>query len=194
MSEETEAQQPEPEPEAEPLPPALQEAVGDLLTEGYLRGSTPELITTPEQVLALLTRLARELPQPYQRLVDLCGVDWSDHLQVVYHLYRDYTAESVVVKVDLPSDGAQLPTATDLWGLATWPEREVAEMFGITFANHPDPRPLLLPEDFAGYPLRKDYQYDRQSPYTSPDPWREDPASALQAESEKESEPTRDEL
>lgn len=194
MSEETTPEQSEPEPQLEPLPSSLQEAVGDLLSEGYLREGTPELITTPEQVIALLTRLARELPQPYERLVDLCGVDWPDHLQVVYHLYHGYTAESVVVKVNLPRTGAQAPTVTNLWGLAGWPEREVAELFGITFTNHPDPRPLLLPDDFQGHPLRKDYQYDHESPYLSPDPLREDPISALQAESDQESNPARDEL
>jgi NADH:ubiquinone oxidoreductase subunit C len=106
-------------------------------------------------------------------------VDLGDRVRVIYALCQGYTAEILLVKVDVPRRGGELPTATGLWQLADWPEREVAEMFGVTFTGHPHPGHLLLPEDFTGYPLLKDYVYDRENPLTSPDPLREDPDAVL---------------
>ena len=162
----------------EPLSAELQEIAGDLTTGGCVRAGRPELLTTPEILLPLLNRL-HELPEPYSRLTDLCGVDWGDRVQVVYALCRGYGAEMVLVKVDLPRAQAAVPTVTGLWQLAFWPEREVAEMFGVTFVGHPNCEHLLLPEGFVGYPLLKDYEYDRSNPLLSPDPLREDPDAVL---------------
>ena len=162
----------------EPLPTELQEAAGDLITGGSLRGGRPELLTTPGQLVELLT-LLRELPDPYSRLTDICGVDWGERLQVVYALCRGYGAEMILVKVDLPRKSAEIPSVTGLWQLAAWPEMEVAEMFGVTFTGHPSPGHLLLPEDFTGYPMLKDYEYDRTNPLMSPDPLRDDPDAVL---------------
>ena len=67
----------------------------------------------------------------------------------------------------------------DLYAGAAWPEREIMEMFGIQVTGHPDPRKLLLPQDWEGYPLRKDYRYPSEHPYLSPDPLREDPVAVL---------------
>jgi NADH:ubiquinone oxidoreductase subunit C len=61
------------------------------------------------------------------------------------------------VKVKLYGEDARVPTVSDLWPAANWLEREVLDLFGITFDGHPDPRRLLMPEDWEGYPLRKDY-------------------------------------
>lgn len=167
----------EPGNDLEPLPEEWQAAVGDLLVEGGLRRGGPELVVTPERLLALLERL-RALDEPYDRLTDLCGVDRGERLQVVYFLCAGYTGKLLTVKVEVPR-GGQVPTATGLWPVANWPEREIMEMFGMTFTGHPEPEHLLLPEDWEGYPLRKDYVVDREHEWTRPDPLREDPAQAL---------------
>jgi NADH:ubiquinone oxidoreductase subunit C len=170
----------------QPLPEEWQAAVGDLLVEGCLRRDRVELVTTAEQILPLLERL-RGLPEPYNRLTDMCGAEGGDHLQVLYFLCAGYTGEMVTVKVNLPRDG-RLPTATGLYALANWPEREIMEMFGMTFLGHPEHAHLLLPEGWPGYPLRKDYVYDRESEWTRPDPLREDPGKALGLVEEEETE------
>lgn len=173
-------------PAVQPLPDEWQAAVGDLIVEGCLRRGVPELVTTPEQIIALLERL-RALDPAYNRLTDMCGVDRGEHLQVVYFLCRGYSGDMAVVKVNVPRDG-RVPTATGLWALANWCEREIAEMFGVTFTGHPDPRHLLLPEDWVGYPLRKDYVYDREHEWTRPDPLRENPAEVLGLVTEEDEE------
>lgn len=170
----------------DPLPKQWEAAVGNLTVEGCLRGGVPELRTTPDLLLRLLERL-RGLEEPFNRLTDMCGVDRGDHLQVVYLLCRGYTGDLLVVKVDLPRRNATIPSVTSLWPAAGWPEREIAEMFGITFVGHPEPSHLLLPDDFVGHPLLKDFEYDREHEWTRPDPMREDPGKALGLGVEEES-------
>lgn len=170
----------------EPLPPELQQILEGLITTGGIGVQGVEIVTTPEHIMAVLTTVARQIDQPYDMLTDVCGVDRGDELQVVYRLYRRYSAEAAVVKVAVPRSAPRLPTATGLWALANWAEREIADMFGITFEGHPDPRPLLLPDDFAGSPLRKDYEYPKDHPYLCRDPAREDLGSVSQSASPSE--------
>jgi NADH-quinone oxidoreductase subunit C len=64
---------------------------------------------------------------------------------------------AAMLRTSVPRDSASLPTLTPVWAGAAWHERETAEMFGVGFDGHPDPRPLLLPDGFDGHPLRKDF-------------------------------------
>jgi NADH:ubiquinone oxidoreductase subunit C len=91
-------------------------------------------------------------------LRNLSGVDYEDAgLEVVYHLYSYTHRHNVTVKAKLPSQGATIQTASDLWRAADWHEREARDMFGIVFEGHPNLVPILLPEDMLDhFPLRKD--------------------------------------
>jgi NADH-quinone oxidoreductase subunit C len=80
-------------------------------------------------------------------------------LEVVYRLFSRESRSSVVVRVRLPRDSARIPTVSDMFRTAEWHERETAELFGIGFDGHPDPRRLLLPDDLEGFPLRKDFTH-----------------------------------
>jgi NADH-quinone oxidoreductase subunit C len=99
----------------------------------------------------------------YDMLIDLTGVDWRVRLprfDVVYQLYSTDNRHRLRVKsgVNALERGDSIPTASDLWASANWLERECYDMFGINFADHPDLRRILMPEDWnEGYPLRKDY-------------------------------------
>lgn len=99
----------------------------------------------------------------YDMLIDLTGVDWrvrAPRFDVVYQLYSTPNRHRLRLKsgVNALERGDSIQTVSDLWASANWLERECFDMFGINFADHPDLRRILLPEDWnEGYPLRKDY-------------------------------------
>ena len=109
-------------------------------------------------------------------LMDLTAVDYQKfpgredgpRFDVVYHLYSIPHNHRVRLKVQVEEDDAWVPTATGLWPIANWLEREVWDMFGIRFEGHPDLRRLLLYEEFVGHPLRKDYPITRRQPLIGP--------------------------
>jgi NADH-quinone oxidoreductase subunit C len=93
-------------------------------------------------------------------LAELTAADFyprEPRFELVYTLVSPEHRRRVRVKVRLHADGARITTASGLWPAANWLEREVWDLFGIEFEGHPDPRRLLMPEDWQGYPLRKDY-------------------------------------
>lgn len=93
-------------------------------------------------------------------LAELTAVDYhprAPRFEVVYVLVATELRQRVRLKVPLAADAAHLATVSDVWPAANWLEREVWDMFGIEFEGHPDPRRLLMPEDWEGFPLRKDY-------------------------------------
>lgn len=94
----------------------------------------------------------------FDMLVFVTAVDRAESMEVVYRLGSTKRPEQLFVKARLDRAAPEAPTATDLWPAAGWHERETADLFGLTFAGHPDPRALILPEDWVGYPLRKDYE------------------------------------
>ncbi len=100
-------------------------------------------------------------------LACLSGVDGEATVEVVYHLYSLSRRHMVVLRASAPKDDCWLPSVAEIWKAANWHERETAEMLGITFRGHPDPRPLLLPPGWRGHPLRKDYVPEPD--YTRPD-------------------------
>ena len=132
-----------------------------------------ELALPPADLRAALEWLGRDRTPPFDYLIDLFAVDYGEEFEVIYHLSRVQAPEIVRVKTRVPRRGPSVPTVTDLWVGASWPEREMQEMYGITVEGLPDPRHLLLPEGWKGIPLRKDYEYPTDDPYTTPDPLHE---------------------
>ncbi|MSP60756.1 MAG: NADH-quinone oxidoreductase subunit C [Myxococcales bacterium] len=90
----------------------------------------------------------------------ITAVDWPKKsiLQMVYHLYSYPLRHSFVVKADLPRDNPTIQSVADIWMAADWNEREQFDLLGVGFLGHPDLRRVLLPDDWVGYPLRKDYK------------------------------------
>lgn len=85
-------------------------------------------------------------------------VDFKTHLTMVYHLRSMQTDETVVIKIQLDRDQPVVATVSDIWRTAEFHEREAFEMFGVQFTGHPDLRKLILPDDFEGFPMRKDFE------------------------------------
>lgn len=85
-------------------------------------------------------------------------VDFKTHLTMVYHLRSMQTDETVVIKIQLDRDLPVVATVCDIWRTAEFHEREAFEMFGVQFTGHPDLRKLILPDDFEGFPMRKDFE------------------------------------
>ncbi|MDW7972901.1 MAG: NADH-quinone oxidoreductase subunit C [Thermodesulfovibrio sp.] len=116
------------------------------------------IITKKEKVKEILKYLKEQ--EGFNHLQDLCGVDYypeEPRFEVVYNLYSILRRLSIRVRAKVFEEEPYIDTVTDLWQGADWHERECFDMFGIIFKNHPDLRRILMPEDWNGYPLRKDY-------------------------------------
>jgi NADH-quinone oxidoreductase subunit C len=95
-------------------------------------------------------------------LMCLSAVDYlketPPRLELVYHLFSYRLRHRLVLRVRLPREGARVPTVERTWGVANWHEREAYDLFGIVFDGHSDLRRILLPDDWEGHPLRKDWR------------------------------------
>jgi NADH-quinone oxidoreductase subunit C len=122
------------------------------------RGETT-VVVDKRQLRAVMTFLKESEETLYDFPVDIAGVDSgseSPRFFVVYLLHSIKFNNRLRVKIPV-AEGAALDTVSDIWKAADWMEREVYDMFGITFNNHPDMRRILLPDDFVGHPLRKEF-------------------------------------
>lgn len=148
-------------------PPSFDDTIWSAV-DGVLAGitATPErgaldLIVhiPPDEVVRGLAALRRDEALDFDYLRSLTAVDNEDEgIDVVYHLYSTKHRHNLTVKTTLSNDDLTVDTATTVWRAANWLERETAEMFGVRFNNHPDPRTLLMPEDMTDtFPLRKDH-------------------------------------
>jgi NADH-quinone oxidoreductase subunit C len=116
-----------------------------------------------------ILKSCKESPElDFAMLVDITAVDWMDsrpnRFEVVYQLLSISKNRRLTIRVELPEDKPQIVSATGLWQGANFLEREVWDMFGISFAGHPDLRRILMYEEFKGHPLRKDYPVQGKQP------------------------------
>lgn len=111
--------------------------------------------------LGEVARVLREDPElDLDFLQCLTAVDWIklNLFQVVYHLYSYKLRHGIVVKVDLPRDNPIVPSVMGIWPTADWLEREQYDLLGILFTGHRELKRLLMPDDWDGHPMRKDYK------------------------------------
>ena len=106
----------------------------------------------------------------FDMLADLCGADRGPEedprFEVNYHLFGTKHHDRLRLKVLVSEDDAHVPTVSTLWHTANWHERETYDLFGVKFDGHPDLRRILLPSDFDGHALRKDYPLRGYEPYS----------------------------
>lgn len=112
-----------------------------------------------DDILAILQFLKQSLQ--YNMLTDVTAVDYlgkkEDRFMLVYQLYSIPNKDRLRIKAPLAEADGRIQSATQVWAAANWLEREVFDLFGIVFENHPDLRRILMTPDWEGYPLRKDY-------------------------------------
>jgi NADH-quinone oxidoreductase subunit C len=134
----------------------------------------PFLTIDSETIGAVCRFLRDDAALKFEVLSDLTALDWpkEEKIQVVYHLYSYAHKHQIVLKVDLPRDHPKIATVESIWKVANWFEREVYDLFGVIFEHHSDLRRIMLPDDWVGYPLRKDYveqeEYDGISTQRAP--------------------------
>ncbi len=140
----------------------LQDRFGEQILEFASYRGQEFLVARPEAVVGILQFLRDEAGFDY--LVDITAVDYpnrAERFDLVYIVYSFSRNQRIRIKTRI-AEGYQPGTATGVYPGANWLEREVFDMFGIEFAGHPDMRRILLPEDWEGHPLRKDYSIIRQ--------------------------------
>lgn len=127
------------------------------------------LIVPAEEILAVAHYLRDAEPYRCDYLANLTATDYPDRpeapgrIEVVYHLYSMAKKHGpIALKVRLPRDCAVMPSVTPLWRGAEFQEREVYDLFGVTFTHHPDLRRILMWDEFVGHPMRKDYVEEDQ--------------------------------
>lgn len=117
----------------------------------------PTIQTDKGMLLDVLQHL--KLDEGYAMCLDVTAVDWfpsRPRFEVVYHFYHPHRYARLRVKTWV-GEGEEMPSVVGLWPGANWPEREAFDLFGIVFTGHPNLTRIYLPDDWEGYPLRKDY-------------------------------------
>jgi NADH-quinone oxidoreductase subunit C len=132
-----------------------------------------QTITVQKNVLVDLFKFLRDNPDlDFNFLMDLTAVDYlnrkDNRFEVVYHFYSLKHNDRLRVKVPVSEDDCTIDSVSSLWKTANWYEREVWDLYGIKFNDHPDMRRILLYEEFKGHPLRKDYPINKRQPLIGP--------------------------
>lgn len=134
----------------------------------------PYLNVEKEHIVEICHFLRTAQSFRFEVLSDLTAIDWpkEEKIQIVYHLFSYAHKHQVILKVDLLRDNPKIATVEEQWKVANWFEREVYDLFGVIFEGHSDLRRIMLPEDWVGFPLRKDYieqeEYDGISTQRAP--------------------------
>jgi NADH/F420H2 dehydrogenase subunit C len=134
---------------------AIHDSEGHPVPTRILPGNIPAIEVAPEQLVATALYLRDDLG--FDLLSCVSGVDLIDHRRVVYHLRSTTRAWLLEMTVNVP-DTNEIDSVISVWPTANWLERETYDLFGITFAGHPDLRRILLDDEFVGYPLLKSFR------------------------------------
>jgi len=156
----------------------LKKQFGDKVVGANFQAIDPWIEIKPEGLIDVCRYLRDDAELKLEFLNCITAVDWLEtdpkkaakagfepHLEVVYHLSSITMKHSLVLKVmlprwkdDEPQQCPEVPSVADVWRTAEWHEREVYDLSGVWFTGHPNLRRILCPEDWEGYPLRKDYE------------------------------------
>jgi NADH-quinone oxidoreductase subunit C len=137
---------------------ALNAALPDAIAGGHAERNEPTLWIEPARIVEVCRFLKDQ--QQFVRLSAITAVDWlpaAPRFEVVYLLHSLSRNQRLRLKCWVAEGDAEIDSVTGVWRTADWYEREVFDMFGVRFRNHPDLTRILMPSDWEGHPLRKDY-------------------------------------
>lgn len=137
----------------------LQDKFCEVVLEFNGEALNPWIKIKPESTFKIAKFLRDDKSLAFDSLMCLSGMDYGaeSSLGVVYSLYSMKHRHKITVRVDLPRGNPKVPSVESVWRTADWHEREAYDLFGIHFEGHRDLRRILCPDDWEGYPLRKDY-------------------------------------
>jgi len=152
-----------------PVAAALELRLPEAITGGHAEHNEPTLFLSPDRIVEVCQFLKQE--QKFIRLSGITAVDWrpaDPRFEVVYLLHSLDENSRLRLKCRVSEPECEIDSVTGVWRAANWYEREVFDLFGIRFRNHPNLRRILMPSDWEGHPLRKDfpvhgYKYSYQS-------------------------------
>ncbi|MCX5655911.1 MAG: NADH-quinone oxidoreductase subunit C [Planctomycetota bacterium] len=126
------------------------------------KADRPAVRVPPEKLAALALALRDAPALAFDMLLDHTAIDWlaEGRFELVYNLYSTVHGHSLLVTTTVPRASPVAPTVSAVWLIAHWQEREVFDLMGVQYDNHPDLRRLFLEDEWQGYPLRKDYKDD----------------------------------
>jgi NADH-quinone oxidoreductase subunit C len=147
--------------DAQAIHERLARQFGERITGASLEALDPGVTVAPEALLDVATWCRSEPDLAFDNLMCLSGVDYPKEtpprIEVVYHLFSYAHRHRFVLRVFLPREDPRVASVESVWGVANWHEREAYDMFGVIFTGHSDLRRILLPDDWQGHPLRKDW-------------------------------------
>ena len=149
---------PQQEPWSSPLVDALKEKFGGEFIKSYSFLTQNQIEVKKDRIAEIMTFLRDNTISPFDYLVDETAVHWpkTEEFEIVYILYSHAKNERIRVKTRI-KEWEPIESVVSIWTTADWLEREVYDMFGVLFTGHPDRRRILMPEDWQGFPQRKDY-------------------------------------
>jgi NADH-quinone oxidoreductase subunit C len=139
---------------------ALHERFGERIVSCSATAVDPYIVVDVPVLHEVAYCLRHDPAMQFDSLMCLSGVDYGPEksLGVVYNLHSTPLRHKITLKVEVPRHDGVVPTVCDIWHTAEWHEREAYDLFGMHFEGHPDHRRILLPDDWEGHPLLKDYQ------------------------------------
>ncbi len=157
-------------PAPSPLAAALQREHPEWVKQIIEALGETTIVVFPEHIVAVCSFLKAAEGLEFDFLADLCGFDRGPEeeprFEVNYHLFSTRNYRRLRLKVLLNEDDVRVPSVTGVWRTANWHERETYDLFGVVFEGHPDLRRILLPDDWQGHALRKDFPLRGYEPYS----------------------------
>lgn len=139
-----------------------QSTLSDSIVETKTETYQPWIMVKPENIVKVATFFRDDSRLKFDFLRMIAGIDYKETIEMVYELFSYTHHHEFKLKVRVPKENPSMPTTESVWAAANWFEREIYDLLGVTFENHSDLRRLLLPDDWEGHPLRKDYKEKTQ--------------------------------